>query len=270
MDAIADTRRQTSRQIAGGGTPEAAWLAWPNLAATPRLSLNAHLPQGVRLVVVAPHPDDEVLSCGGLLGSHAARGGACLVVAVTDGEASHTGSRSWRPSELARARRTESAQGLETLGIRRADTVRLGLPDGRVRQHATHLVSGLHLMLRPTDVVVSTWRRDGHPDHEATGEAVAMVCARNRCRFMEAPVWMWHWAEPGHPQVPWHRLMGFDLSGEAVALKRQALAAHVTQLSPRDIPGTPGTQDMPETAPVLGTAIQERAMRHTEFFFVAP
>ncbi len=258
MDAVANATQEPARRIAGGGTPEAAWQAWPGLAAARRLSLNAWLPAGVRLVVVAPHPDDEVLACGGLLASHAARGGACLVVAVTDGEASHPGSSTWTPSELARARRAESSSGLEKLGVRRADIARFGLPDGRVQQHAAKLVAGLHLILQPTDVVVSTWRQDGHPDHEASGQATATVCARTRCRFMEAPVWMWHWAAPGSAQVPWHRLMGFELDENALAAKRHALEAHTTQLKPRDTP---------EPAPVLGEAILARAARRTEFFF---
>lgn len=258
MDVIGEATAQLSRRIEGGGTAEVDWQAWPGLASARRLSLNEWLPQGVRLVVVAPHPDDEVLACGGLLASHAARGGAGLVVAVTDGEASHAGSTTWTPAELARTRRAESSAGLQTLGLRRGDIARFGLPDGRVERHLSKLVSGLHLILQPTDVVVSTWRLDGHPDHEATGRAVATVCARTGCRFMEAPVWMWHWAEPGDPRLPWHRLMAFDLDDAAVAAKRQALTAHASQLAPRD-----GV----EPWPVLGPAILERAARRSEFFF---
>ncbi|MDB5846607.1 MAG: hypothetical protein JWP29_359 [Rhodoferax sp.] len=248
-----------SRRIEGGGTSEASWQNWPALPAVRCLSLNEWLPHGVRLVVVAPHPDDEVLACGGLLAAHAARGGVGLVVAVTDGEASHAGDAAWPPNLLARQRRAESAQGLEALGLRREGMVRFGVPDGRVRLHAPQLVSGLHLALQRTDVVVSTWRLDGHPDHDATGVAVAGVCARIGCRFMEAPVWMWHWARPGDPRVPWHRLMAFELDAAALAAKTAALALHGSQLAARG-----GA----ETEPVLGPEILARAARRTEFFFV--
>jgi LmbE family N-acetylglucosaminyl deacetylase len=254
-----------SREIAGGGTPEADWLAWPFLAAVPRLSLSDVVAPGQRLVVVAPHPDDEVLACGGLLASHAVRGGDCVVIAVTDGEASHAGSPTVVPKELAHMRRAESLQGLETLGVHGADIahtariVRLGVPDGQVEAHTGALISALQLILQRDDVVVGTWRLDGHPDHEATGVALAAVCAQKGCRFIEAPVWMWHWAAPGEHLVPWHRLRAFELTDEEMALKQQALAAHATQLTPRDGPN-------PE--PVLGPVIQKRALRRTEFFFV--
>ena len=264
MDAVDETMA-AERRIEGHGTPESAWRAWPPLAAVRRLPLNTWLPSGVRLVVVAPHPDDEVLACGGLLHSHTANGGTSLVVAVTDGEASHAGDADWPPATLARQRRTESLQGLQALGLERdalaRSVVRFGLPDGRVQQHAAQLVSGLHLVLQPTDVVVSTWRHDGHPDHEATGQAVATVCGRIGCRFMEAPVWMWHWAKPddsGDARVPWHRLMAFDLDDAALRAKREALAAHTSQLQPRN---------GPDPEPVLGAEILARAARHSEFFF---
>lgn len=249
-----------SRHIAGGGTSEATWQAWPYLATARRLPLNTLVPVGHRLVVVAPHPDDEVLACGGLLASHVARGGACLVAAVTDGEASHAGSTTVTPQALAMKRRAESVQGLEKLGVRRTEVVRFGLPDGEVRTHAARLTAGLQLILRPTDVVVCTWRYDGHPDHEATAQAVATVCAAKDCALLEAPVWMWHWAEPNSPQVPWEQLSGFALAEEVLALKQQALAVHVSQLTDRD-----GA----DPAPVLGDQIQQRAMRRTEFFFIS-
>jgi LmbE family N-acetylglucosaminyl deacetylase len=246
-------------RIEGAGTPESAWCAWPGLAGVPRLSLDTWLPLGARLVVVAPHPDDEILAAGGLISRHAAGGGDCLVVAVTDGEASHPGASGWTPVELARTRRAESTEGLRALGLRRAEMARLGLPDGDVVAHRTQLTAGLALVLRPSDVVVTTWRADGHPDHEAVGEATAGVCDHLGCRLVEAPVWMWHWAAPGDARVPWERLAAFDLDDASVDHKRQALAAHASQLTPRDAP---------DTTPVLGGAIVERAARRTEFFFV--
>jgi hypothetical protein len=40
---------------------------------------------------------------------------------------------------------------------------RLGLPDGKLGQHRPALMVMLSALLRSDDVVVSTWRRDGHP-----------------------------------------------------------------------------------------------------------
>lgn len=246
------------RLIQGAGTPESAWQAWLESADfAPREALTGWSAQ-MRLVVLAPHPDDELLACGGWLARHAAQGGECLVVAVTDGEASHAGSAGWSAPTLAGVRRTESAEGLRRLGLREGTVARLSLPDGDVAGHTDALAAGLTLLLRPTDWVVSTWRLDGHPDHDATGRTAADVCAAIGCGFAEAPVWMWHWAKPGDPRVPWHRMQGLRVDAQAALRKRAALDAHASQLTARDA----------RTGPVLDAAILARAARGTEYFFV--
>ena len=61
---------------------------------------------GERVVVVAPHPDDEVLAAGGLMRWMACRGREVLVVGVTDGEASHARSARVTPAGSNRRPRT--------------------------------------------------------------------------------------------------------------------------------------------------------------------
>ncbi|MBV9209253.1 MAG: PIG-L family deacetylase, partial [Acidobacteria bacterium] len=68
------------------------------------------------LLVVAPHPDDEVIGCGGLLASHARLGGESTVLYLTCSE-----QRRAEEACAARAR----------LAVTRA--VELNLPDGRLR-----------------------------------------------------------------------------------------------------------------------------------------
>src|SRR5438046_7255856 len=41
--------------------------------------------RGERLLVLAPHPDDEVIGCGGLVAQHLAEGRSVRVVVATDG-----------------------------------------------------------------------------------------------------------------------------------------------------------------------------------------
>ena len=255
MDALS---QREIREIDGVGTPERQWLAWTALSRTLPLDLSSRSFPGSRLVVVAPHPDDEVLGCGGLIRLHVQRGGHVLVVAVTDGEASHVGSSRWDRASLSAARRAESELGLARLVDRPIAVMRLGLPDGDVRANARSVERSLERVLRPADVVATTWRCDGHPDHEAIGETTAFTCQAIGCRLMEAPVWMWHWAHPADSRVPWGRLRALRLPGDAVAAKVSALAAHVTQLSPREN----------DEGPVLDLSIQARARRSTEYYFI--
>ena len=110
--------------IAGAGTPETRWRPFLEDLAPPPLGLS---PPPRRAVVLAPHPDDEVLGVGGLLALPARAGSRVLIVAVTDGEASHPGSDALPPGLLARTRATETLAALAALGLP-AGVRRLGLP----------------------------------------------------------------------------------------------------------------------------------------------
>ena len=243
--------------INGQGTAEAQWQAWPQLHGLPEISLDRLVPAGIRAVVVAPHPDDEVLASGGMLAMLAARGDPLLVVGVTDGDASHPGSARWTPEQLAAFRHAEALAGLAQLGIKPQSYLRLSLPDGRVRSHHALLVESLGRVLRAGDVVLSTWTADGHPDHEATALAVAEACRAAHCRHLQSPVWMWHWAAPGDDRVPWTQLRRLRLTLDAQRRKKLALLAHGSQLSAQD-GGAP---------PVLPPAAVRRLLRPFEYLF---
>ena len=249
---------ETGRRIRGDGdTAESVWQQWLAAAPPPTVQLDDLLAASERLVVVSPHPDDEVLACGGLITLHARRGGEVAIAAVTDGEASHRDDPRWSATFLADARRIERRRGLVRLGLPDDPVTRLALPDGGVEAHRDTLARSLRALLRPTDCVIATWRLDGHPDHDASGAAAARACVESGCRLLEAPVWMWHWSAPDDPRVPWARLRALALPPDAQAAKAAALAEHATQLTTRG-----------HDAPVLGPAILARAARGAEYFFV--
>ncbi|MES2946374.1 MAG: PIG-L family deacetylase [Pseudomonadota bacterium] len=246
------------RAIRDAGTPDAAWLPWLSLQAIQTASLHTLCPADCRLVVIAPHPDDEILACGGLIASAIRQGIAVQVIAVTDGEASHGTDDRSRCTQLGARRVQESHAGLAALGVAASCVCRLGIADGAVAAHIPELAEQLLPLLGPSDVVITTWALDGHPDHEATSAAAAQASMQAGCRLLQAPVWMWHWSEPGDIRVPWHALVGFGIPAESLALKRSALLQHQSQLEDRD-----------ETSgPVLVPSIVERAARATEFFFI--
>lgn len=260
-EATTATPRAT-RRIEGVGTSEDDWQAWSGLAAVPTIRGRELLPPGSRAVIVAPHPDDEVLACGGLLAMLAARAGSrrgpvpLALIGVSDGEGSHPGSRRWTPDRLAVTRRAERAEGLKRLGLTPQVTA-LGLPDGRIAAHREELVIQLLRLLQPRDVIFTTWRLDGHPDHEATGRACAQAATLSGCRLMEMPVWAWHWARPADARVPWHRLRRLPLSADALQRKRAATLAHRSQL----------VHDG-ERPPVLSTEAVARWMRSSEYLLL--
>lgn len=258
MAALNPSEMSSERQIReDAATSEAEWRAWLARAEILELPEPISARADSRLVVVAPHPDDEVLACGGLLAAHVERGGKVAIIGVTDGEASHGDDPRWPPGPLGLARRGERVKGLAQLGVDAEAVTRIGIRDGEVTRQHRLLHHSLTALLRPDDVVITTWQLDGHPDHEACGRVVGSVCAALGCTQLQAPVWMWQWSRPADTRVPWTRLRSFTLPGAALARKTKALVEHRTQLSRRA-----------QTGPVLGPAILARATRATEYFFV--
>jgi len=212
--------------IEGLGTPEAAWAAWPALAELPRVAPTDLVASGSRLVVLAPHPDDETLGAGGLLAALAAAGRRVAVVAVTDGTGSHPGSTTWTPARLAATRPAEQVGALGALGVD-PPVARLGLTDTAVRAGA--VAAALAPLLGPGDTLLSTWRSDGHPDHEACGQAAARLAAERGLALLEVPVWTWHWASPGDPRVPWRRAVRVDTDAHLQQRKLSAIGCFPSQ-----------------------------------------
>lgn len=240
-------------EIVGPGTDEATWTRWLDRADLPDLELR-YEPQ--RVIVVAAHPDDEVLGVGGLL-SRLARRYPILVVWASDGESSHPGSTAISPDRLAEMRREESRRALVRLGVAPAAAHHLGLPDGGLAGCRGLIDVALAGLLTPTDLVLSNWSGDGHPDHEAVGEVVAEVAAGIGAHCLQFPIWMWHWAQPGDDRVPWLSLR--QVGDINVTAKAAAVSQFVSQIE--------AIGPEPADAAVLPPAILARFTRPFEVVF---
>ena len=91
-----------------------------------------------RILIIAPHPDDEVLACGGLIQQALALGDSVWVVYMTAGDGSRPPA--WRVTgnlfpgpedylELGRARIEEAMAGTKALGLDSTQLTFLGYPD---------------------------------------------------------------------------------------------------------------------------------------------
>jgi LmbE family N-acetylglucosaminyl deacetylase len=208
------------------GTPEPAWLASRRLTACPALTWGPIR----RAVVLAPHPDDEVLGVGGTMRQLARAGAELAIVAITDGEASHPRSPTTPPTQLAIRRAEERRRALRLLGVM-ADVVRLGVPDGGVAR-ASDLAQRLIPLVCSADWCLAPWERDGHPDHDAAGIAAVRACAATGVRIVRYPIWAWHWATPDGDELPWRGARRVELAADDLAAKHAAIAAYRSQLAP--------------------------------------
>jgi len=165
------------------------------------------------VLVVAPHPDDEILGCGGAIASHLARGDSVHVALVTGGEGG--GDRD--------ARLAESRSAAACLG--HTEVTCLGVADGQVADAADlpDRLAGLVRKLAPR-VVYAPSLFEMHTDHVATLDAVAIALAGRT----DLTLLLY--------EVNAEQMASFLLDITPVAgLKRAALSAFASQLGLIDI-----------------------------------
>ncbi|WP_328491801.1 PIG-L family deacetylase [Streptomyces sp. NBC_00414] len=223
------TRQAAAAAIDAQGTDEAAWQE----ARLPDRLPHLVLPTGP-VVVVAAHPDDEVLGFGGTIAALVDAGVAVHTVCLTDGEASHGPTTPSARAHLAARRRDELTAALGELGELPAP-VCAGLPDTALDEHENEAraVIGELLDAVGATLCVAPWENDLHSDHEAAGRAARRAGRDRSTPLWSYPVWMWHWARPHDPRVPWHRAAVLPLPEAVVDRKKSALARFISQLEPR-------------------------------------
>jgi len=173
------------------------------------------LPEPTRLVVVAPHPDDETLAAGGLLQRVHAGGGIVRIIMVTDGDGYVEAAAAYRhtpapgPADyraLGARRRRELVRAVRALGLSPEGVVRLRAPDdslaalwdapdrqfvsphtGRGPLRGRELLAKLRRAIetaRPT-LIVYPDPRDTHADHAAAGRFTRAALATSRMTARE-------------------------------------------------------------------------------------
>jgi LmbE family N-acetylglucosaminyl deacetylase len=186
-------------------------------------------------LVLAPHPDDETLGCGGFVIEACKRGRPPLIVAVTDGAGSHPGSVTYPAARLKALRAAELRSAAQVLGVPE-DRVRfLDLPDTRAPSDGPgfeRAVQAIVAMIRDHSVanLLASWTHDPHGDHQVTACIASAAAQIARVRLLFYPVW--GWLLPPEQPLPFSLVRGARLDvGRVREQKWRALAAHASQYS---------------------------------------
>ena len=160
---------------------------WDNIAP---IALDDLAPTGL-ILVIAPHPDDETLGCGGLIASAKDAGRAVLVVVLTDGAASHTGSLSYPAEHMAALRADELRCAGAQLGLSDSDLASLSLPDGRLAdEDADALAERIGAVAGdiPIGAIFAPGLDDPHPDHRMAARAAEVLTRRHGALLWNYPI----------------------------------------------------------------------------------
>ena len=190
---------------------------------------------GRGLLVVAPHPDDESLGCGGVMAEACARGVPVRLLVLSDGAGSHPNSRAFPPGRLRALREQETLAAAAELGLPAENVRFLRLPDTRVPSRGPEAETAAAAIAAEAaacdaGAVLVTWRHDPHCDHEAAAALVELARPRmTGRRILAYPVW--GWALPDGTEVgPEPRGCRIDMSAH-LAAKARAVACHRSQTS---------------------------------------
>lgn len=192
---------------------------------------------GRKVLVIAPHPDDETLGCGGVIALLAHQRSEFYIVFVTDGGASHPRSIAWPRQRLTRRREAEATEALRRLGATHASRRFLRLSDAAMPEPnsaewdaALSELAGIIKNFQP-DLALLPWRRDPHCDHRNSWQLTHAALRRIGARpvVLEYAIWLDELGTPEDQPRPEEACrVAYDISNVLIA-KRAAIAAHVSQ-----------------------------------------
>lgn len=224
-----------------------------------------HLEHIASALVIAPHPDDEAIGCGGTAALIARERATLELAFITDGSASHPSHPNVSAAEIAKRRRDEAQEATGILGVEWQRVTFLDARDGTISQldgqQALELDVRIAELLKRASpkAILLPCRRDGSSEHDAAFVRVMSALEKTgmKVRVLEFPVWSW-W----NPLLMWEpifscrRIWRVDIR-QVRGLKSLAIASYASQTQP--IP--------PDIAPALPYGFVRAFLGGAEYLF---
>jgi LmbE family N-acetylglucosaminyl deacetylase len=127
-----------------------------------------------KIIVFAPHPDDEVLGCGGTILKRVTEGYEIILVVLTDGRhaLSYFGIHSNpTPEEIKQVRLNEMLRATRILGISPKNLFLWNFEDGQLSSNKKEVASRVCEILKQVQPIeiYFPYEKDEHVDHQITG-----------------------------------------------------------------------------------------------------
>lgn len=189
-----------------------------------------------RIIIFAPHPDDETISCGGYIQRAIKNRSNVYVVLITDGNKRH--------KKMIRYKEFKNATS--KLGIKEENLIFLNYPDGKVSNFKNELFEDFYEIIRvyKPDIVFIPIVYDNHKDHKISGEILREILSN----FEDIKVYQYLVHHDYFPQplkydpnlyilppintLNFHsRWYSFILTDEEIEIKKEAILIYKSQLS---------------------------------------
>ncbi len=126
------------------------------------------------ILVFAPHPDDDIIGCGGSIAKHVQNGNKVSIVYLTSGEA---GSLKYTKAELAVIREREAREAAALLRV--SQLAFLGMPDGFISHNQENLVAMVNIIrIYKPSLIYVPHAEDAVHDHQVTWQLAAEASSK--------------------------------------------------------------------------------------------
>jgi N-acetylglucosamine malate deacetylase 1 len=184
----------------------------------------------MNILIFAPHPDDDILGCGGSIVKRIQNGDHVTVVYITSGDA---GDQTTPKEELANIREKEALDAATVLGVK--DLIFFRQPDGYIRYSKELLTRMVNIIREKTpDMVYMPHELDFPSDHKEASQLILEALRRSGAS-----------AHQEYTGAPWSvsTVLGYevwtpisnpsyteDISG-VMSQKLEAMKKHASQLT---------------------------------------
>lgn len=203
---------------------------------SPLLELNFHHP-----LIIAPHPDDEVLGCGGLIAKLVHKGIFPHIIMMTEGERSHDSCCTLLQENIAQTRHQLTLRAAKILGLPKNHIHCLHYPDGGITPSNKKETNKLRLLLQnlKCDTIFVPHWGEGWNDHIMVAQIIKELAITN-VQIYEYCVWLWYY---NIWNLSWEKARQLQMNNHEFSLKQKAMHQYVTPLAPC---GNPWSGILPE------------------------
>lgn len=216
------------------------------LKKTCRVFVNPFAQVPEHFFVIAPHPDDEVFGCGGLISLCPVNGKKAEILFLTDGTASHKGCCNEPESHIGARRRNLAKMAGEVMGVTQRHLHFLAGQDGSLphKEHETSIVIATQIaeVLKKAlpGAVFCPHPLEGWSDHIAATEltiaAIGLLPPESRPKLYYYCIWFWYNMPLKQAfRINWRQARLLDIS-EQLSAKQKAMAVYLDALAPCGYP----------------------------------
>lgn len=184
-----------------------------------------------RILVCAPHPDDDIIGCGGTIIKHAIQGDIVTILYMTKGDAAKS---LYSKKKLATIREQEARRAAHIIGV--STCCFFNNPDGKIKKNKKTIKETIALIrhVKP-HIVYIPHKHDEHTDHQATHTIIKTALIKAYKLYSQ---------EDAIKDIPWNiekilcyevwtplqRVTHIENITQQMELKLTALRQHISQI----------------------------------------